>query len=411
VTLDEALSDLGIPHDAGMAEARRAYLRLLKVRKPETDPQGFMRLREAYELVKAHVETRDAIFRAMGVHLSPPAARREVPVQQELPTPVAAEEPAPSAPEVMEAAPSDQEEAAPRGAEDPMRESGPPPPPEPDPEEEEEEIEDTLAGDAEIEALCDAGRYTEASAELVRVFDAAVEHVDGPTPPVLRAIDVLVALHARNQIRAAEALHGSLSAWLRASGQEARILRGDAAARWSLLQELASLPPRFPTAVRTAIGRALAAGDLGLARRDDDLRRFRLRDAREARTVANMLRTRQPLLAAALADAIDPPQESPAAPAKQGSFRGGWLIAALVMGVLRVVLLAEKSSTSTPSFREGSLYPPPITLPTYRVHDGGLFIPFDASALYPPSSPRPGKSRPLEGGSADAGRCGGTDQP
>jgi hypothetical protein len=51
VTFDEALRELGIDASATPEEARRAYLRGIKVRKPETDPEGFRRLREAYEIV------------------------------------------------------------------------------------------------------------------------------------------------------------------------------------------------------------------------------------------------------------------------------------------------------------------------------------------------------------------------
>jgi hypothetical protein len=51
MTLDEARQELGIDASATSDEARRAYLRGIKIRKPETDPEGFRRLREAYELV------------------------------------------------------------------------------------------------------------------------------------------------------------------------------------------------------------------------------------------------------------------------------------------------------------------------------------------------------------------------
>jgi hypothetical protein len=50
VRLDEAVALLGLTSPFGPKEVRRAYLRLLKVHKPEKDPEGFMRLREAYEL-------------------------------------------------------------------------------------------------------------------------------------------------------------------------------------------------------------------------------------------------------------------------------------------------------------------------------------------------------------------------
>jgi hypothetical protein len=58
VTLDEALAELGVDRGATPEEARRAYLRLLKTRKPETDPAGFRRAREAYEMSKEALEAR-----------------------------------------------------------------------------------------------------------------------------------------------------------------------------------------------------------------------------------------------------------------------------------------------------------------------------------------------------------------
>lgn len=49
----EALVDLGLDQQADAQTARRAYLRAIKVRKPESDPVGFQRAREAYEIVCA----------------------------------------------------------------------------------------------------------------------------------------------------------------------------------------------------------------------------------------------------------------------------------------------------------------------------------------------------------------------
>ena len=50
---DEALAFLGITADADRDTARRAYLRLLRVHRPERDASGFRRLREAWERVEA----------------------------------------------------------------------------------------------------------------------------------------------------------------------------------------------------------------------------------------------------------------------------------------------------------------------------------------------------------------------
>ncbi|WP_120565167.1 hypothetical protein [Corallococcus sp. AB011P] len=57
---DEALRELGVDADPGDETVRRAYLRKLKTRKPESDPEGFARLREAYEAVLAIREGRAA---------------------------------------------------------------------------------------------------------------------------------------------------------------------------------------------------------------------------------------------------------------------------------------------------------------------------------------------------------------
>src|SRR5688572_19736718 len=52
MTPDEAFRELGTNPEANLDTVRRSYLRLLKTRKPESDPAGFMRLREAYELAR-----------------------------------------------------------------------------------------------------------------------------------------------------------------------------------------------------------------------------------------------------------------------------------------------------------------------------------------------------------------------
>ena len=53
MTLDEARRELGVAAADDDETVRRAYLRLLKTRKPDADPIGFQRLREAYEVARA----------------------------------------------------------------------------------------------------------------------------------------------------------------------------------------------------------------------------------------------------------------------------------------------------------------------------------------------------------------------
>ncbi len=47
--MDDPYELLGVPHDATEREIKRAYARLLRVHRPDRDPAGFRRLREAYE--------------------------------------------------------------------------------------------------------------------------------------------------------------------------------------------------------------------------------------------------------------------------------------------------------------------------------------------------------------------------
>jgi hypothetical protein len=91
---DEALRVLGIDADPG-ADVRRAYLRKLREHPPERDPEGFQRIRAAYErLAPAHggraLEARLPVVPVAAV--DPPAAIEPAPVE---PAPAEAATPEP----------------------------------------------------------------------------------------------------------------------------------------------------------------------------------------------------------------------------------------------------------------------------------------------------------------------------
>ncbi|MCA9528446.1 MAG: J domain-containing protein, partial [Myxococcales bacterium] len=75
MTFDEAMAILGVGVEAGEDGARRAYLRLVRVHKPDRDPEGFRRVREAWERVRPEIAFRAQLFR--------PAVPSEPPVTGE----------------------------------------------------------------------------------------------------------------------------------------------------------------------------------------------------------------------------------------------------------------------------------------------------------------------------------------
>lgn len=88
MTYDEALREIGVAPGSSQEEIRRAYLRLVKTRKPETDPEGFRLLREAFELLRHLPEASPEI------RLHPRSAEKRPARQQAEPEEEVAAEPA-----------------------------------------------------------------------------------------------------------------------------------------------------------------------------------------------------------------------------------------------------------------------------------------------------------------------------
>ncbi len=59
MTFEEGLQVLKIDASASAQQARRAYLKLVKVHKPERDPEGFQRVREAFDCVRDTLKFRE----------------------------------------------------------------------------------------------------------------------------------------------------------------------------------------------------------------------------------------------------------------------------------------------------------------------------------------------------------------
>ncbi len=226
MTLDEALSTLGLARGASPEEARRAYLRLLKKHKPEVDPEGFRRVRAAYEVTQGK-------------------GGGDASIAAPTPEPAAREEGVPrGAPDV---------EAEPARAAEPLVEPVAP----------------------EVAARERPSRLDEARA-LVATLEAAARDVALPVPAALEVVVAILSMHWHGELGVARSLEGAFAAWLAASGREATSMSVETAFRWELAREMGSLGDDFPLAARRAMAQASIAGELSIA--EEPLVALRRRD-------------------------------------------------------------------------------------------------------------------------------------
>lgn len=108
MTLDEARGVLGVPAEATDDEVRRAYTRLVKQHKPDKDPEGFRRVRGAYELLR-EAKSAEAFLAGLGAPSRPMAPASAAPALA--PAPGTADEAVPSAADAPEQDARDRDDA------------------------------------------------------------------------------------------------------------------------------------------------------------------------------------------------------------------------------------------------------------------------------------------------------------
>ena len=76
MTFSEALEVLGLSDTQPVTQdaVRKAYVALIKVHKPERDPEGFQRVRQAYDLAKEALQAREQALAAQQLRQAKPSA-------------------------------------------------------------------------------------------------------------------------------------------------------------------------------------------------------------------------------------------------------------------------------------------------------------------------------------------------
>ena len=320
MTVEEALRELGVDAAAGREEIRRAYLRLIKTRKPESDPDGFQRARQAYEVARPEGDLETLAVDSEQRYGTQAPATSEPPAGAGVrDAPLSATGGAPSR-EAVFAGFVTAWHAVPRSADPGLRieiarEAVAVLPAEPRahwllvrslsgttsdaalaealragwkagwPEFLEalllrlpgrasrEEVQAALDADKpslRLAAAAVAALYGDATVAAQVVIDACAVAAQARLPhggdvPVGRMLEVILALHQVGAVEAASQAHAALATYLHDSGQELVLTSGPLSGIWTLAGELAQLPPDFPAGLRRAFAAATRAGDLETA--------------------------------------------------------------------------------------------------------------------------------------------------
>ncbi len=249
-----ARTHLGLPERFDRDTARRAYLRQVKVCKPERDPEGFARARAAWEAVDEALRERpwllgqpdlrdneddeDEVDRADSARAPivwvDPAAAREAYAQDldallsEMDLEDVQVQAAPAQTVADQAA-----EALPELAAFPHGQPAPQPLPAADPRIER----------ARLRGVFERGlgdRPVVHAYELARALDVARDLPDAPRPQVLRCVQGIADLLQQGHRASAERLAKALAGWIDANGGELKVFRStESMLRWQVTRETA----------------------------------------------------------------------------------------------------------------------------------------------------------------------------
>jgi hypothetical protein len=333
--LDEAFAELGVPPGTPPDALRRAYLRLVKTRSPESDPEGFQRAREAFELAR-RVVVRPASVAASVVE---PATEPVEPASAAIAT--ASTRVAPVDPYPTEASPKPRVDPPPPSDET----AGPPP------------IASRRDKPPRIEGtreLLRRGAFREAAPLLEADVEAAAREARPlAIEPLAVARTILELIHDRAPA-SARRISIALESYIEVAGGEARVFGGNATV-WILAHELVVVGNAIPLDLRVAMAAAALGGNPKYTLRELD--QFESDDPVTATEVAVTLRERAPVLAALYAKVLDRPVPSP--PVRRSVPLLFW-----ILGVVMLSAIGRASTCSSPASSE----PPSETRARRQAH-------------------------------------------
>ena len=382
--LQEALRELGMDADPGDDTVRRAYLRKLKTRKPETDPEGFARLRAAYETVLAIREGRAAPRTHAEPFVAPvrtaePSDAEATDVDSEdvlerfraefraLPADAPPEAPVEVARRAVEALPREEEPwrwltsalfaanrlpeavAAYRAA---YRQGhlvfllelvGNFP----------QELSDedilVLAREAPVhflwslaEQLLEVGVPVPAARCSLHALGRTEGRLPTPPPPTSWFARLVLTLHARSRPDLAVEVTQHYAAYLQVKVIAEDIGHRETASLWRWAEELNALPKGFSQDVRTLLANAALAG--GLTPTREDFLRLSGQAPEKTREAADILRGQAPALASLLGLPTQPPPDHWSRELTFQSVKGVLLFVFVLLPVLLSSYCAHKSA-------------------------------------------------------------------
>ena len=343
MTFDEALEAIGVEPGVDDKALRRAYLRAVKAHPPERDPDGFQRVRAAYELLQAQLPYHVA---GAGEERSDDYAAADE--DQSFDVEGAREE---SLYWRLMSEPSDVDDA------------------------ELEAVELGEVGDAVAYAWLERGRPVAAGRALSQQLTLQRER--GTLPPSGHIlVKTLLTLLAKKKPNAFDKLLREMRVWLRGHGRP-EVFAGHTLAVWSLLDELSRVRKRLDPELVAVMARAMLDGDVPW--QDAALSDYRRKHRRAAHKAARLLEREAPGLhgqfGGALGRGNSAGRVTHVVPERGIGRGGGWPIYIFVifaMNAARVCSSEDRRSTRQADIHQLTTYAVDAGLPVDLVVIGAL---------------------------------------